>query len=202
MRVLVACEFSGVVRQAFRSLGHDAWSCDLLPADDSGPHIQCDVRDVLMSGWDMMIAHPPCTHLASSGARHFHRKQREQRQALEFVQELLDAPIQFIALENPVGVISTAIRKPDQIIQPYQFGHAESKKTCMWLKNLPLLKHTDVLPARRQWENQTPSGQNRLPPSADRWKKRSLTYKGIAAAMASQWGAHAAGLLSLSPSNN
>jgi len=150
----------------------------------------------------MMIAHPPCTHLASSGARHFHRKQREQRQALEFVQELLDAQIRFIALENPVGVISTAIRKPDQIIQPYQFGHAESKKTCMWLKNLPLLKHTDVLPARRQWENQTPSGQNRLPPSADRWKKRSLTYKGIAAAMASQWGAHAAGLLSLSPSNN
>jgi len=202
LRVLVACEFSGTVRQAFRRLGHDAWSCDLLPADDGGPHIQGDVTSVLGDGWDVMVAHPPCTHLASSGARHFHRKRLEQREALEFVQCLLDAPIRFIALENPVGVISTAIRKPDQIIQPYQFGHPESKKTCLWLKNLPPLEPSDVLPDRGRWENQTPSGQNRLPPSADRWKKRSLTYKGIAAAMAKQWGAHAAGLLSANPSSN
>lgn len=200
--MLVACEFSGVVRQAFRSLGHDAWSCDLLPADDGGPHIQGDVREILTDGWDVMVAHPPCTHLAASGARYFANKQREQRESLEFVRELLEAPIRCIALENPVGVISTAIRRPDQIIQPYQFGHAESKKTCLWLKNLPPLTHTDVLPMRKQWDNQTPSGQNRLPPSADRWKKRSLTYRGIAAAMARQWGAHAAGLLSVNPSNN
>lgn len=188
LRVLVACEFSGTVRRAFRQLGHDAWSCDLLPAEDDGPHILGDVRQVLNDGWDLMIAHPPCTHLAVSGARHFHRKQAEQAEALEFVRTLLDAPIPRIALENPVSVISSRIRKPDQIIQPWQFGHPESKKTCLWLKGLNPLRHTDVLHDRGRWENQTPSGQNKLGPSPDRWKIRSKTYPGIAHAMATQWG--------------
>ena len=188
MRVLVACEFSGTVRRAFRELGHDAWSCDILPAEDGGPHIQGDVRQVLQDGWDLMIAHPPCTHLAVSGARHFHRKQVEQAEALEFVRTLMDAPIPRIALENPVSVISSRIRKPDQIIQPYQFGHPESKKTCLWLKGLNPLQPTAVMQKRGQWENQTPSGQNKLGPSPDRWKIRSKTYPGIAHAMATQWG--------------
>lgn len=188
MRVLVACEFSGTVRRAFRELGHDAWSCDILPAEDGGPHIQGDVRQVLQDGWDLMIAHPPYTHLAVSGARHFHRKQVEQAEALAFVQTLMDAPIPRIALENPVSVISSRIRKPDQIIQPYQFGHPESKKTCLWLKGLNPLQPTAVMQMRGQWENQTPSGQNKLGPSPDRWKIRSKTYPGIAHAMATQWG--------------
>lgn len=188
MRVLVACEFTGTVRRAFRELGHDAWSCDILPAEDGGPHIQGDVRQVLGDGWDLMVAHPPCTHLAVSGARHFHRKQVEQAEALEFVQTLMDAPIPRIALENPVSVISSRIRKPDQIIQPYQFGHPESKKTCLWLKGLNPLQPTAVMQMRGRWENQTPSGQNKLGPSPDRWKIRSKTYPGIAHAMATQWG--------------
>jgi len=188
MRVLVACEFTGTVRRAFRELGHEAWSCDLLPAEDGGPHIQGDVRQVLGDGWDLMVAHPPCTHLAVSGARHFHRKQLEQAEALEFVQTLMDAPIPRIALENPVSVISSRIRKPDQIIQPYQFGHPESKKTCLWLKGLNPLQPTAVMQMRGRWENQTPSGQNKLGPSPDRWKIRSKTYPGIAHAMATQWG--------------
>jgi hypothetical protein len=188
MRVLVACEFSGTVRRAFQKLGHDAWSCDLLPADDDGPHILGDVRQVLHDGWDLMIAHPPCTHLAVSGARHFHRKQAEQADALDFVRTLLDAPIPRIALENPVSVISSRVRKPDQIIQPWQFGHPESKKTCLWLKGLNPLQPTDVLQDRGRWQNQTPSGQNKLGPSPDRWKIRSKTYPGIAHAMATQWG--------------
>jgi hypothetical protein len=188
MRVLVACEFTGTVRRAFRELGHEAWSCDLLPAEDGGPHIQGDVRQVLGDGWDLMIAHPPCTHLAVSGARHFHRKQVEQAEALEFVRTLMDAPIPRIALENPVSVISSRIRKPDQIIQPYQFGHPESKKTCLWLKGLNPLQPTAVMQMRGRWENQTPSGQNKLGPSPDRWKIRSKTYPGIAHAMATQWG--------------
>ncbi len=188
MRVLVACEFSGTVRRAFRELGHQAWSCDLLPAEDGGPHIQGDVRQVLTSDWDLMIAHPPCTHLAVSGARHFHRKQVEQAEALEFVRTLMDAPIPRIALENPVSVISSRIRRPDQIIQPYQFGHPESKKTCLWLKGLNPLQPTAVMQMRGRWENQTPSGQNKLGPSPDRWKIRSKTYPGIAHAMATQWG--------------
>lgn len=188
MRVLVGCEFSGTVRSAFRRLGHDAWSCDLLPADDGGPHIHGNVLDVLSDGWDLAIFHPPCTHLAVSGARHFHRKQVEQAEALEFVRRLMDAPIPRIALENPVSVISSRIRRPDQIIQPYQFGHAESKKTCLWLKGLPPLRPTDELRHRGRWENQTPSGQNKLGPSPDRWKIRSKTYPGIANAMADQWG--------------
>ncbi len=188
MRVLVACEFTGTVRRAFRELGHEAWSCDLLPAEDGGPHIQGDVRQVLGDGWDLMVAHPPCTHLAVSGARHFHRKQVEQAEALEFVRTLMDAPIPRIALENPVSVISSRIRRPDQIIQPYQFGHPESKKTCLWLKGLNPLQPTAVMQMRGRWENQTPSGQNKLGPSPDRWKIRSKTYPGIAHAMATQWG--------------
>jgi len=188
MRVLVACEFTGTVRRAFRELGHEAWSCDILPAEDGGPHIQGDVRQVLGDGWDLMVAHPPCTHLAVSGARHFHRKQVEQAEALDFVRVLMDAPIPRIALENPVSVISSRIRKPDQIIQPYQFGHPESKKTCLWLKGLNPLQPTAVMQMRGRWENQTPSGQNKLGPSPDRWKLRSKTYPGIAHAMATQWG--------------
>jgi site-specific DNA-cytosine methylase len=198
MNVLVACEFSGTVRRAFREKGHNAYSCDLLPADDDSPyHIEGDVlnhiRWMTLLGlpfWDMMIAFPPCTHLAVSGARWFKDKQVEQAQALEFIQTLLNAPIDRIALENPVGIISSRIRKPDQIIQPWQFGHPEAKKTCLWLKNLPKLTPTRILdlPERGYWDNQTPSGQNKLGPSDDRWKLRSKTYEGIAQAMAEQWG--------------
>lgn len=190
MRVLVACEFSGTVRDAFLNLGHDAVSCDLLPTESKGPHLRCDVRDVLGDGWDLMVAHPPCTHLAVSGARWFKDKQVEQRSALAFVSTLLNAPIKMIALENPVSIISSRIRKPEQIIQPWQFGHPESKKTCLWLKGLPILEATKVLPLppSGRWDNQTPSGQNKLGPSPDRWKLRSQTFQGIASAMASQWG--------------
>lgn len=181
MRVLVACEFSGVVRDAFAAKGHDAWSCDLLPSDSPGNHIQGDVRDILGDGWDLMIAHPPCTHLAVSGARWFKDKQVEQEDALEFVRCLLDAPIPRIALENPVSIISSRIRKPDQIIQPWMFGHGETKATCLWLKNLPKLQPTNEVSGR---ENRV----HRMPPSPDRWKDRSRTFTGIAAAMSSQWG--------------
>lgn len=189
MKILIACEFSGIVRDAFARLGHDAWSCDLLPTEQPGNHIQGDVRENLSQNWDMMIAHPPCTHLAVSGARWFKGKEKEQKEALEFVQLLLDAPIQYIALENPVSIISTRIRKPDQIIQPWQFGHEETKTTCLWLKNLPVLIPTDVKQIRNR--NLTPSGQNKLGPSPDRWKERSRTYPGIANAMAQQWSTHA-----------
>lgn len=181
MKVLVACEYSGTVRDAFIAQGHDAMSCDLLPTDAPGPHYQGDVRDVLDHGWDLMIAHPPCTHLAVSGARWFHLKKAEQAEALEFVRLLLDAPIERIALENPVSIISSRIRKPDQVIQPWQFGHGETKATCLWLKNLPKLVSTNIVEGR---ENRI----HRMPPSADRWKKRSTTFVGIAAGMASQWG--------------
>lgn len=194
MRVLVACEFSGVVRDAFLKRGHDALSCDLLPTEVEGPHYQGDVRDILQfdKSWDLMIAHPPCDHLAVSGARWFKEKRADGRQqaALDFVRLLLDADIPRIALENPVSIISTEIRKPDQIIQPWQFGEDASKATCLWLKNLPLLEPTDVLPGGREARraNQTPSGQNKLGPSPDRWKLRSRFSKGIAEAMAEQWG--------------
>ena len=184
MRVLVGCEYSGKVRQAFRNLGHDAWSCDLLPSDDNSKyHIQNDVIPLLNDGWDLAIFHPPCTHLAVSGARHFAAKKASgvQQAALDFVKVLLSAPIDKIALENPVSIISSRIRKPDQIIQPWQFGHGETKATCLWLKNLPLLNPTNIVSGR---ENRI----HKMPPSADRWKKRSETYKGIADAMASQWG--------------
>jgi len=190
MKVLVACEYSGIVRDAFIRHGHDAISCDLLPTERPGPHYEGDVRDILENGFDLMIAHPPCTHLAVSGARWFKDKQEEQKEALDFVRLLLDAPIEKIALENPISIISSRIRKPNQIIQPWQFGHPESKSTCLWLKNLPNLEPTNVLPlpGSGRWNNQTPSGQNKLGPSEDRWKIRSATYQGIANAMANQWG--------------
>ncbi len=186
MRVLVACEFSGVVRRAFRALGHDAWSCDLLPAEDrSEYHIEDSIfhRSLLVDGWDLMIAHPPCTHLAVSGARWFPEKVADgsQQAALDFVRSLLDAPIDRIALENPISIISSRIRKPDQIIQPYMFGHGEVKATCLWLKNLPKLIPTDIV------EGRVPRVHH-ASPGPDRWKERSRTLEGIAAAMASQWG--------------
>lgn len=181
MKVLVACEFSGTVRDAFAALGHDAWSCDLLPSETPGNHLQCDVLSVLGGGWHLMIAHPPCTHLAVSGARWFANKKVEQGEALNFVQQLMDAPIPKICIENPVSIISTHICKPTQIIQPWQFGHGETKATCLWLKGLPLLTPTNVVEGR---ENRI----HRMPPSEWRWKERSRTFKGIADAMAQQWG--------------
>ena len=200
MKVLVACEYSGAVRDAFISRGHDAVSCDLLPSEsNTGPHIQCDVLDIIGDGWDLMIAHPPCTYLCSSGL-HWNKRRPERaaqtEQALEFVRALLSAPISRIALENPIGCISTRIRPPDQTIQPWQFGHDASKATCLWLIGLPALRPTLQIEPRmvgglKRWANQTDSGQNRLPPSADRWKIRSATYAGIAEAMADQWGGQA-----------
>jgi hypothetical protein len=182
MRVLIACEFSGIVREAFRAVGHDAWSCDLLPSEINGKHIQSDVSLILNDGWDMMIAHPPCTYLAVSGARWFSSRQAEQKAAIDFVRMLITAPIERIAIENPISVISSKIRKPDQIIQPWMFGHGETKATCLWLKNLPALIPTRIVDGRngRVW---------REPPSDQRWKNRSRTMQGIADAMANQWGA-------------
>lgn len=183
MRVLVACEFSGAVRRALRERKHDAWSCDLLPAEDGSPHhLQCDVLGLLGDGWDMLIAHPPCTHLAVSGARWFKEKLEQQAHALEFVRTLLAAPVPRIALENPVSIISSRIRKPDQILQPWQFGHGETKATCLWLKNLPRLRPTRIVSGRA-------ARVHRMPPGPERWKERSRTFPGIAAAMAEQWGA-------------
>jgi site-specific DNA-cytosine methylase len=181
VRVLVACEYSGIVRDAFRDRGHDAMSCDLLESESTGPHYQGDVKDVLSDGWDMMIAHPPCTHLAVSGARWFKDKQTEQAESLEFVRLLLEADIPKIALENPVSVISSRIRKPDQIIQPWQFGHGETKATCLWLKNLPKLESTNVVEGRE-------ARVHRMSPGPNRWKERSRTFIGVANAMAEQWG--------------
>jgi len=254
MKILIACEYSGTVRDAFKKWGHDAMSCDLLPTDTPGPHYQGNVLDILDNGWDMMIAHPPCTYLCSSGL-HWNKKRPERaaqtKEALRFVELLLNANIPRIALENPIGCISTRIKKQDQVIQPWQFGDNASKKTALWLKGLPKLKidldqvippagwqlirfsmdmdecfdcgqpfclrhnvhyadcpclgpHEELVTERTidgvlfgtklhpalhpVWANQTPSGQNKLGPSADRWKIRSETYKGIANAMASQWG--------------
>ncbi len=181
MKILIACEYSGIVRDAFLEKGHDAISCDILPTDSTGPHYQGNVMDIIDNGWDLMIAHPPCTHLAVSGARWFKDKQVEQIEALNFVKILLGAPINKIALENPVSIISSKIRKPDQIIQPWMFGHGETKATCLWLKNLPLLKPTNIVAGREQ-------RIHKLPPSKDRWKLRSTTFEGIAKAMADQWG--------------
>jgi hypothetical protein len=235
-RVLVGCEFSGIVRDAFNEQGCEAYSCDLLPSERNGNHFQCDVSDVMKLGWDLAIFHPPCTYLSVSGLHWNGRiegRQEKTEQALMFVRQLLTAPIEFICLENPVSCISTRIRKPDQIIQPFQFGHPESKQTCLWLKNLPKLKPTNILKAPAawvqcqdcedfwctihrkhvydckcpmlekwydkgidpyesggRWENQTPSGQNKLAPSPDRWKERSRTYEGIAKAMAIQYTEH------------
>lgn len=184
MKVRVACEFSGVVREAFRQRGHDARSCDLLPAEDGSlHHDQCDIRELLNDGWaDLLIAHPPCTHLAVSGARWFKDKLVEQAEALRFVRLLMDAPVARIALENPVSIISSRIRKPTQVIQPWQFGHGEIKATCLWLTNLPKLTPTQIVEGRV-------ARVHRLGPSPDRWKLRSRTFTGIAAAMADQWGA-------------
>jgi hypothetical protein len=197
MRVLVACEYSGVVRDAFLDRGHYAMSCDLLDCESLslGDHYKGDVRDVLDNGWDLMIAHPPCTYLCSSGLHWNTRVPGRQAltvEALDFIRLLLGAPIPRIAIENPVGCISTQIRKPDQIIQPYMFGDDASKQTCLWLKNLPALISTEtveprIIDGKKRWANQTDSGQNKLPPSADRWKIRSTTYAGIAKAMADQW---------------
>lgn len=219
MRVLVACEYSGVVREAFNKLGHDATSCDLLPTEIPGQHYEGDVLDILKDGWDLMIAHPPCTYLCSSGL-HWNKRRPDREvlthEAMLFVFSLLDAPIGKIALENPVGCISTNYRKPDQIIQPWEYGADASKKTCLWLKGLPNLEPTQIVDPRygcscgfrfdyalgkygcpnchgtgkihTVWGNQTPTGQNKLGPSETRWKERSRTYQGIADAMARQWG--------------
>ena len=192
-RVLVACEFSGTVRDAFAARGWDAWSCDLLPTESPGNHYRGDVRDVLTPDWQLLVAHPPCTYLCSSGMHWTKRGLRDPKlteDALDFVRLLLDAPVPFIALENPIGVISTRIRKPDQTLQPHEHGHPESKATCLWLRGLPLLQPSNPLPmpVSGRWSNQTASGQNKLAPSPDRWKLRSKTYPGIATAFAEQWG--------------
>ena len=183
MRVLVACEYSGVVRDAFIARGHEAMSCDLLPTDTPGPHYQGDVRDVLDYPWDLMIAHPPCTHLSVSGARHFADKRMDGRQqaGVSFFMMLARAPIPRIAIENPVCIMSSLWRKPDQVIQPWQFGHPETKATCLWLKGLPLLRPTQIVEGRE-------ARVHRMAPSPDRWKERSRTYAGIGNAMADQWG--------------
>lgn len=196
LKVLVACEYSGAVRDAFLALGHDAISCDLLPTDVPGPHFTGDVKELLKEHWDLLIAFPPCTYLCSSGMHWTTRGLRDPQlteNALSFVRSLMEADATHIALENPVGVISSRIRKPDFIINPWQFGHPESKTTCIWTKNLPPLRPTNILakPLSGRWENQTPSGQNNLGPSKDRWKERSKTYSGIAQAMANQWSAFA-----------
>lgn len=208
LRVLVACEYSGAVRDAFRALGHDAMSCDLLPTDVPGPHHTGDVMPLLDQAWDIVIAFPPCTYLCSSGMHWTVRGLRDPKlteDALLFVAGLLGADAPHIALENPVGAISTRIRKPDCIIHPWQFGHPESKTTCLWLKNLPALTPTNILakPASGRWENQCANGsQNKLGPSPDRWKLRSKTYQGIAEAMAAQWSAFALSARANSPSAN
>lgn len=196
MKVLVACEYSGTVRDAFLKRGHDAVSCDLLPTDRSGPHYQGDVLDIIKDGWDLMIAHPPCTYLCSSGLHWNSRtpgRADKTEEAIEFVRLLMAAPIKRWAIENPIGCLSKRIRKPDQIIQPWQFGHDASKATCLWLNGLLPLRSTSIIDPRivngkKRWGNQTDSGQNKLPPSDDRWKIRSETYQGIADAMADQWG--------------
>ncbi len=210
MKILIACEFSGTVRDAFAAKGHDVISCDLLSSDQPGAHYQGDVFDIMNNSFDMMIAFPPCTNICSSGARWFKEKRVDgrQQQGIDFFMKVVNADIPKIAIENPIGIMSTQYRKPDQIIQPWQFGHPHSKATCLWLKNLSKLiptnileptwtknlssrgKKTDVCHNRPQirWENQTASGQNKLPPSKDRWKLRSITYQGIAEAMAGQWG--------------
>lgn len=181
MKVLVACEFSGIVRDAFAARGHDAWSCDLLPSERAGNHIQGDVLEIPEDGWDLLIAHPPCTHLAVSGARWFKGKRAEQEDAVKFFMALANAPVPRICIENPISIMSTRWRKPDQILQPWQFGHGETKATCLWLKNLPLLTPTKVVEGRE-------ARVHKEPPGPDRWKNRSRTFQGIADAMAEQWG--------------
>jgi len=213
MKLLIACEFSGIVREAFRLRGHDAWSCDLLPTETPGQHIHDDVLKHLDDGWDMMIAHPPCTHLSVSGARYFNKKKKEQAEAIDFFMSMVDCNIPQVCIENPIGIMSTWYSKPTQIIQPWMFGHSESKATCLWLRGLPALKPTRIaefsryrckcgnvfevdlgkygccdVPAKPLWDNMTKSGQNKLAPSEHRAKDRSRTYPNIAKAMAEQWG--------------
>ena len=200
LRVLVACEYSGSVRDAFRALGHDAMSCDLLPTDSPGPHHHGDVFEVINEGFDLMVAHPPCTHLAVSGARWFKLKQNEQKEALEFVQRLMDAPIRHIAIENPVSIISSRIRRPEQIIQPWMFGDPFQKTTCLWLKNLPGLEPTKIVDKGEffEWTDKKTGKKKRQAlwykeawSKGDmRWKIRSKTFQGIADAMADQWSRH------------
>ena len=181
-KILIACEFSGIVREAFRKKGYNAYSCDLLPSDISSDyHIQDNVLNHFNDGWDIMIAFPPCTHLAVSGARWFINKQKEQKEAIDFFMKFVNAPINKIAIENPISIMSTIYKKPDQIIQPWQFGHGETKATCLWLKNLPKLNSTNIVSGREH-------RIHLMAPSIDRGKKRSITYNGIANAMADQWG--------------
>ena len=182
MKVIILCEFSGIIRDAFISKGHDAISCDLLPSESpNGPHIQADCQAIPLDGYDLLIGHPPCTYLAVSGARWWAGRQREQANALAFVKWMMDLPIPRIAIENPISRISSAIRKPDQIIQPWQFGHPETKATCLWLKNLPLLAPTNIVAGREP-------RVHHMSPGPERWRGRSRTLQGIANAMASQWG--------------
>jgi hypothetical protein len=196
MKILIACEYSGTVRDAFLKLGHNAMSCDFLPTDAPGPHYQGNMFDIINQGWDLMIAFPPCTYLCSSGL-HWNKRtpgrQAKTDEAVEFVRSILNANVGKIAVENPIGCISSQIRKPDQIIQPWEYGENASKSTCLWLKNLPPLFPTKIIHPRivngkPRYANQTDSGQNKLGPSDDRWKIRSKTYQGIADAMAQQWG--------------
>lgn len=200
MKILIACETSGTVRDAFRNAGHDAFSCDILPSEDNSEfHIQGDALHAVYSdNWDLLIAHPPCTYLSVSGMHWTTRGLRDPQlteDALEFVQKLMNSNVEKICIENPVSIISTRIRKPDQIIQPYEFGHDASKKTCLWLKNLPLLNKEEslyvkprIVNDKKRWANQTDSGQNKLGPSELRWKERSKTYEGVAQAMVKTWG--------------
>ena len=181
MKVLIACEFSGIVREAFKAKGHDAWSCDLLPTEIPGQHHECHIEKIIDDDWDLMIAHPPCTHLAVSGARWFKYKEAEQNDALLFVKWLMTRRIERIYIENPISIISSRIRKPDQIIQPWQFGHGETKATCLWLKNLAPLQPTNIVEGRE-------ARVHKMPPGPNRGKERSRTYQGIAKAMADQWG--------------
>lgn len=180
MKVLVACEFSGIVREAFRKKGHEATSCDLLESEIPGPHLKMDVREIDLSQYDLLIAHPPCTHLSVSGARWFKNKKEEQKDAIDFFMFLCEAPTKMKCIENPISIMSTIYRKPDQIIQPWQFGHGETKATCLWLTNLPKLISTNIVNGRL-------NRIHREPPSKDRWKNRSRTYQGIANAMSEQW---------------
>ena len=200
-KVLVGCEFSGVVRDAFSALGHEAYSCDLLDSETPGNHIKGDILEILNDGFDIAIMHPPCTDLAVSGSRWFPEKRADGRQkaSIDFFMAIANAPIPKMAIENPIGIMSTIWRKPDQIVQPWEFGHSEAKATCLWLKNLPKLVPTNIITPRdgnpkRGWDNQTASGQNKYGPSPDRWKKRAITYRGLAEAMAMQWGGDIRGL--------
>ena len=191
MNILIACEYSGTVRDAFARQGHNAVSCDLLPSDTDGHHVIGDIRDLLNGEWDMLIAFPPCTHLAVSGARWFPEKRADGRQqeGIDFFMDMVNAPIDRIAIENPIGIMSSHYRKPNQIIQPWMFGHLEQKSTCLWLKNLPTLESTDnVLEAMMDLPKNKRERLHYLPPSEDRWKLRSKTFQGITEAMADQWG--------------